>query len=76
MTTTDSTMVYSRDNRLWSSMTLDDAKNAVNNKTYKSDKAKNKAMDKAIIRFQKADENNDGVLSIDEIKKYLEEASA
>lgn len=70
MTTTDSTMVYSRNNHLWSGMTLDDAKNAVNNKTYRSDKAKNKAMDKAIIRFQKADENNDGVLSTDEIKKY------
>ena len=47
--------VYSKNNHLWSGMTTNDVQNAVNAKTYKSDKAHDKAMDKAIIRFQKAD---------------------
>ena len=69
MSTTNG-VVYSRNNQLWSGMAIADVQNAVNAKTYKSEKAHDKAMDKAIIRFQKADKDNDGILSLDEIKQY------
>ena len=68
MTTTNG-VVYSKNNHLWSGMAIADVQNAVNAKTYKSEKAHDKAMDKAIIRFQKADKDNDGILSLDEIKQ-------
>lgn len=63
-------IVYSRNEKLWTGMTMDDARNAVNNKTYRNEKAQNRAMDKAIIRFEKADKNNDGKLDLAEIEQY------
>ena len=43
--------VYSRNEKLWVGMNLDEARNSVNNTTFRNDKAKDKAMEKAIIRF-------------------------
>ena len=63
-------IVYSRNEKLWTGMTMDDARNSVNAKTYRNEKAKDKAMEKAIIRFQKADNNQDGVLDLAEIEQY------
>ena len=70
MTTQGAPGIYSRNGKLWSGMTMHNVKEAVNGETYRNQKAHNRAMDKAIIRFQKADANNDGILSAYEIKKY------
>lgn len=63
-------ITYSRNGKLWTGMTIEDARNAVNNKTYRNEKAQNRAMDNAILRFEKADKNSDGVLDLQEIEQY------
>ena len=64
------TVTYSRNGNLWSGMSLNDIKAGVANKTFKNEKTKNKAMEKAIFNFQKADNNQDGKLDLAEIQQY------